>query len=150
MPLNKKQKIMIAMKILIPLAIVAVLFLCGVNAGVILFEPPEKSIEEEITTKVIINFGENITYSKEITLKNATVYDVLLELEKFGDIKIKATYWEQFDSYLIDSIIYKGIEYNSDTNHYWAYYINGEPAMEGANKVYVNNGDIIEWKYEKF
>jgi len=149
MELNSKQKIIIALKLLIPLLIVVLLFLGGISAGVITFEP-EKWSNGKATAILKIDFGNNNIYSKKIVLINATVFDFLLEAEKTGDIKIETTYWESFGSYVVDSITYQNKKYASDANHYWAFYINGEASMKGADKVYIENNDLIEWRFVEF
>jgi len=126
---------------------VIILFIAGISAGVITFKPAEKLAKGEVTATVEFDFGDGASYSKTITLVNATTYDFLNNIK---EIEVKSTYWEQFDSYIIDSITYQGIKYESDTSHYWGFYVNGQMAMEGANKIYVNNNDLIEWKYESF
>ena len=149
MELNSKQKIIVALKLLIPLLIVTLLFLSGISAGVITFGP-EKEGTGGATAILKIDFGNNNIYSKKIDLINATVFDFLLESEKNGDIKIETTYWESFDSYVVDSITYQNEKYASDTNHYWAFYINGEAGIKGADKIYVENDDLIEWRFVEF
>ena len=147
---NFKEKLFFSLKIIIPLIIVIFLFLAGVSVGVITFEPPEKKSQGEISALIEIKVDNQIILSKELTLINATVLDFLLELEKLGDISLKKTYWEQFESYVIDSITYKTIEYEADTNHYWSYYINDEAGLVGADQQIVNDENKITWNYEEF
>jgi hypothetical protein len=145
-----KGNIIYASKILILIIIVIGLFLGGINAGIITFEPPKAVSYGKITATLVINFGDGTTYSNVITLENSTVFEFLLEAEKTGDISIETTYWESFGGYSIDSITYKGKKYEADHSTYWAYYVNGQPAMEGADKIFVQNDDLIEWKFEPF
>jgi hypothetical protein len=147
--MNKKNNIIFALKLFIPIVFVISLFIVGINAGVINFEK-EKIITGEITASIKINFGDGVTYSEIFKLDNSTVYDLLLRLEQNSDIILETTYWEQFNSYIVDSITYINKKYESDSNSYWAFYVNGSPAMEGANKIFVQNNDIIEWKFEHF
>ena len=149
MNMNKKNNIIFALKLFIPIILVISLFIVGITAGVITFEK-EKIITGEITTSIKINFGDGVTYNEIFKLDNSTVYDLLLRLEQNSDIILKTTYWEQFDSYIVDSITYNNKKYESDSNSYWAFYVNGAPAMEGANNIFVQNNDIIEWKFEHF
>jgi len=148
------------------LIIVIALFVGAVNVGIITFEKDEikdgyakiiNNLENNTTTvnqseniaTIIIEFGDGNSLTYDMVIENATVYDLLLEADKNGDINIEPTYWEQYDSYLIDSIIYNGKKYEGGTNAYWSFYVNGEAAMEGANKILVNNNDIINWRFEK-
>lgn len=151
MNLDTKNNILYASKILIPILIVIGLFLGGVSGGIITFEPPNKMVNTgEISANIVIDFGDGVTYSNVLTLVNSTVFNFLLKIEKIEDISIETTYWESFGSYSIDSITYQGDKYEANFNTYWALYINGLAAMEGADKIYVHNDDLIEWKFEKF
>jgi len=151
--MKNKDKIMLTFKIIIPVFIVICLFSAGVTTGIITFEKPESIIEDnenDITATLNIIFSEDEAYSKEFKIESLSVYDLLLEAEKIGDISIDQTYWEQFDSYVIDSITYNDKKYEGDSSHYWGYYINGEAAMDGADKIIINDNDLIEWRYESF
>jgi len=145
-----KDNIIYTSKILIPIIIVIGLFLGGISVGIITFEPQKAVSYGEITATLVIDFGDGTTYSNVITLENSTVFEFLLEAEKTGNISIENTYWESFGGYSVDSITYNGKKYEADLSTYWAYYVNGQPAMEGADKIYVQNDDLIEWKFEPF
>jgi len=148
---NKKDNIIYTLKILLPIIIVIGLFVSGINAGIITFESPIQEINTgKVIATITIDCGDGTSYSNVLTVDNATVFDILLEIEKIGDIEIETTYWESFGSYSVDSITYQGTTYEADLNTYWALYINGQPSMEGADKIYVQNNDLIEWKFEKF
>ena len=41
-----------------------------------------------------------------------------------------------------------GLKNNPQENKYWIYYINGESAKIGISNYFINEGDVIEWKYE--
>ena len=148
---DTKWKIIYASKILVPVIAIVILFIGGINAGVITFKTPEKNLEEKITATLIIYFDDETNYSKSITLtNNATVYDLLLKAAENNEIKIESTYWESFDSIVVDCITYKNVRYASDPNHYWAYYVNEEAGMQGADKQIVENNDLIEWRFKEF
>ena len=141
--------LLFSLKLLIPIIIIIGLFLGGINAGVITFEK-EEILSGKITATIKIDFGDGNLFSDIFTLDNSTVYDFLLKVEKEGEISIETTYWESFDGYTVDSISYNGKKYESDMSSFWAFYINGQLGMEGADKVYLNDNDIIEWKLDTF
>lgn len=145
-----KENMIYASKILIPIIIVVGLFLGGVSAGIITFDPPKIIKYGEVTATLQINFGDDTYYSKVVNLDNATVFEFLLEAEKDGDIKIETTYWESMGSYTVDSITYKGVKYEGGPNSYWAFYINDKLGDKGSDQIYVQNNDIILWKIESF
>lgn len=127
------------------------LFLGGIGTGIITFEPSQEiGSNGEVSTTVVIDFGDGTNYSTVLIVENATGFMVLLELEKQGIIDIETTYWESFGGYSVDSITYNDKIYAGDMSHYWAFYVNGEASMKGADNVYVHEDDIIEWKFEGF
>lgn len=144
-----KNHIIYTMKFIIPILIVLGLFIVGISIGFISFDKPETTTGT-ISATIKIDFNDGIDYTKTMTMINSTAYDFLMKIDGTDDILVKTTYWEQYDSYFIDSITYKEKKYEGDMNNYWALYINGQPAVEGSNKIYVENGDIIEFKFEKF
>lgn len=147
---KKKADLIFSSKIIIPIIIVICLFQAGISIGVITFQAPKIEKFGEVKAIIEIDFGDGIKYSKDLSLVNATVLDFLLNLEVIGDIIIEKTYWEQFESYVIDSISYQGTRYVADTNHYWGYYLNDEIGLVGADQQIVNKNDIITWKFESF
>ncbi len=36
----------------------------------------------------------------------------------------------------------------SDDQHFWAFYLNGDSSQTGASQTQVNEGDLVEFKYE--
>lgn len=147
---KKKADLIFVLKIIIPIIIVLSLFQVGISVGVITFQSPKFEKLGEVTARIEIDFGDGLKYSKDLSLVNATVLDFLLYLEEIEDINIEKSYWEQFESYVIDSISYQGIKYKANTNHYWGYYLNEEIGLVGADKQIVNENDIIKWKFESF
>ncbi len=146
-----KSNIIYASKFLIPIIVIISLFLGGVGAGIITFESPNKNVETgKINFTIIIDFSDRTKYEADLAFENITGFDILSKLEEQGIINIETTYWESFDGYVVDSITYQGEKYESDSNHFWAFYVNSEPSMVGADKVYVNNNDLIEWRYDSF
>jgi hypothetical protein len=151
MKTETKNNIFYGLKILIPIIIVIGLFLGGVSAGIITFEAPKTEVNTGLISVTIeLDFSDGTTYSDELTLENITGFDLLLELVDQNIITIETTYWESFGGYNVDSISYLGKTYAGDTSHYWSFYVNGELSMEGADKLYANDNDIITWKYESF
>jgi len=143
----REEKILL-LKLLIPLTIIILLFAGAVSLGVITIGPEDKiTIDEKVTATIIIYFGDRNVISHVLAIKNNTVYDFLMEVAEMEDIEVKSTYYPQYDSYFIESISnYAGGENSKN----WIYYINGEMGPVGADKQKVQDGDIIQWKYEDF
>jgi len=148
---DKRGNIIYLSKIIIPIIVVIGLFLGGVSAGIITFESPNKKVNTGlITISIEVDFSDGTKYIGDMILENSTGFDILIELEKQDIITIETTYWESFDGYSVDSITYQGNKYEGDINHYWAFYINGQASMVGADKVYLNNNDIVTWRFKTF
>lgn len=148
----KKDSIIFALKLIIPLLIVISLFIGGISTGIITFEPPKKILNKEsINATIIIDFGDGITYSKYMAIYNSTIFDFLLEFQNIGDIQLETNFNEQINGFEIKSITYQEKKYvHGEDGYWWLFYINDQFATAGADKIYVNNNDIIKWKYEKF
>jgi len=111
---------------------------------------PEKSeiwLENSDNTSVkLIVIGDKWIIKDNIfAYKEETVFSILDEFSERNNIFLKSTYFEQFDSVLIDTI---GINQNGDNGKYWQYYVNGEIPMVGCDKYNIFNGDYIEWRFE--
>jgi len=125
--------------------ILLAIVLFAISSGCV--DQERNNTNEEITATVKIDFGNGTIDTYEITIKNNTVYDFLLEAAKKGGYAIKSTYYGLYDSMFIDSI---GNVENGQDNKYWIYYINGESGSVGSEKQKVENNDLIEWKFETF
>ena len=133
------------LKITIPLIIVVILFISAVSFGVITIGS-KKELDTEVTATVYIDFGDGEILPFEITTVNATAYGFLLEAANLADFAVKTTYYGEYDSIFVDSI---GSYVGGEDDRYWQYYINGEYAVLGADKIILKNGDILEWRFEK-
>jgi len=112
---------------------------------------PEKSDiwlenSDETSVKIVIIGDEWKMEDNIITYDGDTVFSILKEVTSRNNILLKYTYYEQFDSILIDSI---NDNLNGENDMYWQYYINGDIPMVGCDKYYdISNGDCIEWRFE--
>ncbi len=99
-----------------------------------------------ITVTLIIDFG-NYTWNYSMQLKNgSSVYDLLVEASHQHNFSISATYYPQYDSYLIEGI--NGVK--GGNGKYWQYWVNGEYATVGANAFKLKNNDVVEWKLASY
>ena len=145
---RKNNNLTYALKIIIPVIIVIGLFMGGIGTGIITFEQPKK-ITGEVTVTILIDFGDGEEYSNVLTVENSTVFNLLIEIQNIGDIIIKTN--EEGGSYEIDTITFKDKKYEHGADgHWWLFYVNSNFAQASADKTYVNDNDIIEWKYESF
>lgn len=111
---------------------------------------PEKSeiwLEKSDQTSVyVVIMGEGWTITDHlVAYKGETVLSLLERCAERNDFTVEYTYYEQFDSTLIDSI--HGV-INGNDGKYWQYYVNGELPMIGADKCLISNGDSLKWSFE--
>ena len=132
--------------ILIAIPIIA-LVLAGatlIGTGVISFEKPE-SENELLSVKVLIDYGDGLSDSYDVEIANATAFQALeTASDEFG-FDLDTTYYEEYQSHLINKI--NGV--GSVDNKYWIFYVNGDMAPVGADQMYVKNGDIISFNLEE-
>ena len=108
----------------------------------------EKS--DETSVKMVI-VGEGWRIEDNIFAYGGdTVFSILERCSSRNDFSFEYTYYEDFDSVLIDSI---NNAVNGDGGKYWQYYAstyeNGDsPPMAGCDKYEVSNGDYILWNFE--
>jgi hypothetical protein len=113
---------------------------------------PEKSevwLEQSDKTSVkvvILSDGWKIE-DNIFAYEGDTVFSVLEKCSTRNHFSIKYTYYEQFDSTLINSI---NNDVGGEGGKYWQYYVNnGEtPPMVGCDKYEVSNGDSVQWRFE--
>ena len=135
----------------IPLVAVTILFLILSFSGAAMQLPDQSDIwlEESDATGIQITIqGSNwkITDNFCITEKDVTVYQVLEYIAQEYQLSLDSTYYEAFDSFLIESI---QDDTNGDQDHYWQFYVNEDLPVVGANVFTVNNGDTILWIFEE-
>ncbi len=111
----------------------------------------DTSPEATVTATVVIDFGNGtILRFENLTMENATVYDFTLEAANQGGFSVNATHHEM--GVFVDSIA--GIEHGTyigigdEESRWWQYYVNGELGPVAADKLMVNNSDVIEWRFE--
>jgi len=134
------------LSILIPIIIVIIVFSGAINLGIITFDEPENELKEA-SVNVIIQYANGQINSYSFTTENSTVLGCLIMASEIGEFNIKSTYYEEYDSTLIEEI--NNVK-NGEDDKYWQFYLNGEYPPIGADKCYVENGDLIEWKFEGF
>ena len=100
---------------------------------------------DETSVKIVV-LGDGCTIEDNIFAYDGdTVFSILKKCSARNDFSLNYTYYEQFDSIMIDSI---NGDINGDNGRYWQYYVNGELPMIGCDKYMVSNGDHIEWSFE--
>ena len=133
----------------IPIAVITICLIALSFTGTAT-QVPEKSeiwLEQSDATSVkILLKGNGWTIQENLVAStDDTVFTLLQKTATRHDISLQYTYYEEFDSVLIDEI---NNDENGEDNHYWQYYVNDEIPMIGADSYHVSNGDYIEWRFE--
>jgi hypothetical protein len=81
---------------------------------------------------------------RNVTFEGGTPWDQLIAASHTINFTWDASYWPQFNSYLVTSI---ASVKNGLSNHYWEYWVNGELAPVGVNLYELKDGDAVEWKF---
>ena len=110
-----------------------------------LFAEPEstRKLVENVSMK-IVSPDWNIAYMN-VNTNNATVADLLFECASHYNFGVETEYWRGYDSYFIESI--NGIE-NGENDSYWQYYVNDQFADVGCSNYFLNDNDVVEWRFE--
>jgi len=133
----------------IPVAAVAIGLILLSFTGTAMHVPQKSEIwlEQADATSVKISIvGDGWTIGDNIVAyPGDTVFLLLETCSQQNGFSFEYTYYEQFDSVLIDSI---NNDENGDNEHYWQYYVNNDIPMVGCDKYTVSNGDHVEWRFE--
>ncbi|MFO7678109.1 MAG: DUF4430 domain-containing protein [Thermoplasmatota archaeon] len=115
---------------------------------------PQKSefwLDQSDETSIrIVLIGDGWVFEDNIIADNGeTVFSALEKVTSKNKMSFEYTYYEQFDSFLID-LIYTNR--NGDNGRYWQFYVNNQdmPPVVGADKYHITNGDVVEWRFELF
>jgi len=150
---SKEHKIEMPIKIKtihkIPVAVIAICLIAMSFTGTASHLPEKNDarlmILDETSVTIEIK-GDGWTFTDNIYIEEEeTVYNLLVQISNRNNFKIESTFYEQFDSLLIDSI---NEDENGKGDKYWQYYVNEEIPMIGCDKYIVSNGDHIVWSYE--
>jgi hypothetical protein len=76
---------------------------------------------------------------------NITVAGLLFECASRSHFSVQEAYWKGYHSFFITGI--HGIE-NGNDGRYWQYYVNGQFADVGCSNYFLNDDDVVEWRFE--
>ena len=98
-----------------------------------------------IQVSVIIDYknGTSTTDGEVYLFTDANVLDALRAVAK-----VNATYWEAFQSFMVDGV--NDLFNDFGQNRFWVFAVNGEHALVSADQYMLEDGDQIEWTYEQY
>lgn len=99
----------------------------------------------------IIQVSVTIDYKNGTSNTNDEVYmstdaNVLDALKVVA--KVNATYWEAFQSFMVDGI--NGVFSDFGQNRFWVFAVNGEHALVSADQYILKDGDQVEWTFDQY
>ncbi len=129
------------------LAVLMLISLSFVGGSAQISQHHELWLEHNDATSVTVIFQSDEWTIKQnvVALPDETAYSITERVLNTNQISFKTTYYEEYDSLLVDSI--NGI-INGEDNAYWQFWVDGELPMIGANNYKINNGQTIEWLFE--
>lgn len=77
--------------------------------------------------------------------KNVTVASFLFECGTYYNFSVQKEYWKGYYSFFIIGI--HDIE-NGDNGRYWQYYVDDQFADVGCSNYFLNDNDVVEWRFE--
>jgi hypothetical protein len=131
-------------------AVLLVLSLIALSFTGTALKIPEKSevwVEksDQTSVRIIIN-GDGWTLTDNLVAYHEdTAFSLLERSAKENGFSVESTYYEQFDSTLINSI---NDATGGTDGKYWQYYVNGNLPDVGADKCIIVNGDVLTWSFE--
>ncbi len=101
----------------------------------------EASIPQTIAVTLLV---EGMPHDLRVPL-SSSVYNVMRQAQADQIMEFSGKEFPGI-GYFVEEI--NGKQEDLKGRRFWIYYVNGQKAKAGISSVFVNNQDIIEWKYE--
>lgn len=108
-------------------------------------QPQETATEPETALVSATLKADGETYTLKLP-EGSTALDLMEEVRATQGFTFTGQESPGF-GFFVESI--NGVQSDTETNTYWLYFINGESAQEGISAYVLEEGDIIEWRYEQ-
>ena len=134
----------------VPVALVVLGLVALSFTGTAMQVPPKSEIwlskAQQTSVTFFIQADGWTLHDQLVAYPGDTVFSLLKRCSSNNGFTLKYTYYQTYDSTLVDSI--NGIA-GGTNGKYWQYYVNGVAPMIGADKYLVSNGDSVTWSFEK-
>ncbi|MBI2452946.1 MAG: DUF4430 domain-containing protein [Parcubacteria group bacterium] len=97
--------------------------------------------QKTIAVRLVV---EGASYELQV-IPGSSVYDVMKQARANQIMEFSGREFPGL-GYFVEGI--NGKQEDLKGRRFWIYYVNGQKAKAGISSVFVNNQDIIEWKYE--
>lgn len=101
----------------------------------------EAGAQKTIPVQLVV---EGVSYDLRVPL-GSSVYDVMKQARETRGLEFQGRDFSGI-GYFVEEI--NGKRQDLKVSHFWILYMNGQKAKAGVSSSFVNNQDIIEWKYE--
>ena len=131
----------------IPVAVVTLL-LAMVSLTGCISASVDRDASAEIVKNVSIRISSlewNIAYVN-VTTTNVSVADLLFECAERYNFSVNANFWQGYNSLFVEAI--NDIE-NGEDGRYWQYYVNDRFADVGCSNYFLEDNDVVEWRFEQ-
>ena len=139
------------MKIISKIIIITAVFLVGLYIGQQYIAAPEVLSDQLEDNKAMVSLmldfgnGEIMVFNDLLTKEKTSVFDILEKQATENNLELKYKDYGGGLGVMVESI--NGIVNNAEPDHFWQYWVNNSYAKVGASNYYLENGDVIEWKY---
>lgn len=129
------------------LIVLVLITLCFTGTAMKIPQKSELWFEKSDQTSIhIMITGDDWTINDHIiAYTGETAFSILIRCSEKNGFSVDSTYYEQFDSTLVNSI---NNDVGGTDGKYWQYYVNGELPSIGADKCTITNGDSLRWSFE--
>ena len=133
----------------IPVALITIVIISLAFTGTATQIPRNSEVwleKADATSVRIVLIGDSWTLEDRIVAStDETVFSLLARTLSRHDMTFEYTYYQDFDANLIDTI---HTTHNGNGGNYWQYWVNGVLSMVGADHFDIQNGMIVEWRFE--
>ncbi len=140
-------KLQITQKIPALLLVIGLIMLSFTGTAMKIPQRTEVWVEKSNQTSVRIEIQADswAVTDNLVAYEGETAFSLLKRCAEKNSFSIESTYYDEFDSTMINSInnVVSGTE-----GKYWQYYVNDMLPNVGADKYIVTNGDMVQWSFE--
>ena len=105
--------------------------------------------EEEIVVSLMLDYGDGrVTVDSSVVLsEDRSVFDLLQSVTKNNELEF--SYNDQFKDMGIFVESINNVKNDISNDAWWHYWVNNKYGNIAADKLQLQNGDVVEWKFIK-
>lgn len=110
--------------------------------------PVNVTNEAEITNEAMVVEDDGMQVMEESVQVDSVTYVAQEDDQNAFDL-LKQNAEVEYDEYDFGVFVKSINGIVGDEKYFWAFYVNGEKANQGADATTLNSGDEVEWRYEE-